>query len=197
MKSHLLSSGAALVLALFVSGCETDGGISARAKEKPEVYATLRPWQKTLIDSGVISNEFTPDMVYIAMGKPDKVETKDFPEGRAELWTYTHYFPNVDAIHGFRRADFSTESAYQPQRALTQTGLDTDPNSFNPGAKSYPLGMAPSSDSGNSPGSAQSLDKTGGPQGGSMEPADLRSYTIKVLFASGKVVRFGANENVH
>jgi hypothetical protein len=194
MKPHLILTGAALVLALLATGCESDGGVSARKKEKSEVYATLRPWQKTLIDAGVISNEFTPDMVYIAMGKPDNVETKELPEGTAEMWTYMHYYPNVDAIHGFRHADFSTESAYQPQRALTQTLPGGDPNALN--AKQYPLGMAPS-DSGGSPGAAQSIGKTGGAQGGTMEPAELRSYTIKVLFASGKVVRFGANENVH
>jgi len=181
MKPHLIPAGAAVVLALLVTGCESDGGVSARKQEKSAVYATLRPWQKTLIDKGVISNEFTPDMVYLAMGKPDKVETKDFPEGRAEMWTYSHYFPNVDAIHGYRSAEFSTESAYQPQRALTQL----DANS----GLTVPTGM--------SRGGGDTLGRTGGPQGGSIEPADLRSYTIKVLFASGKVVRFGANENVH
>jgi hypothetical protein len=189
MKPHLISAGAAIVLALLMIGCENDGGVSARKQEKAAAYATLRPWQKTLIDAGVISNEFTPDMVYIAMGKPDKVETKDFPEGRAEMWTYTHYFPNVDAIHGFRHADFSTESAYQPQRSLTQTVAGAGVYANDLGAAQEPLGQDRYG--------GESLYKTGGPQGGSMEPADLRSYTIKVLFASGKVVRFGANENVH
>ncbi len=179
--------GAALGLALLVTACATDGGVSARKQEKSEVYATLRPWQKTLVDGGAISNGFTPEMVYIALGKPDKVETKDFPEGRAEMWTYAHYYPNVDAIHGFRHADFTTESAYQPQRPLTQTAAGVYPNDF--GAKQVPMGM--------DPGGGESLFKAGGAQGGSMEPAELRSYTIKVLFASEKVVRYGANENVH
>ncbi len=40
-----------------------------------------------------------------------------------------------------------------------------------------------------------SAGTTGGPQGGSMEPADLRSYLIKVLFVSDKVTRVGANVN--
>jgi len=30
-----------------------------------------------------------------------------------------------------------------------------------------------------------------------MEPSNVRSYTIKVLFASGKVVQIGAEENIN
>jgi len=187
MKKSLIPVGAALLLALLITGCESDGGVAARTQEKSALYATLRPWQKKLIEKGTISQGFTPDMVYIALGHPDKIDAKELSEGHAEMWVYTHYYPNVDAIHGFRHADFSTESAYQPQRALLQTQAGDDP--FHPTLPLVPVGMDHNG--------AESIAKTGGPQGGSMEPADLRSYTIKVLFASGKVVRIGADENVH
>ncbi len=177
MKNYLIPAGAALLLALLVTGCETDGGMSARAQEKSATYATLKPWQKKYIDKGVISQGFTPDMVYIAMGKPDKVEAKDLSEGHVEMWTYTRFYPSVDAVHGFHHADFTTDSAYQPQRALTETN--------NGGTK--PAGM--SREGGASAGA------TGGPQGGNMEPADLTSYTVKVLFADGKVAKMGADMN--
>jgi hypothetical protein len=118
-------------------------------------------------------------MVYIAMGRPDTVDTKDSPEGKSELWTYKQYYPNVDAVHGFGHANFSTESAYQPQPSTTQTDATT--------GATVPTGMAR--------GGADTIGRTGGPQGGSIEPADLRSYTIKVLFADGKVVRLGADPN--
>ena len=182
-----LSAAAALLLGLFVTGCETDGGVSARAQEKSAVYTALKPWQKRLIDKGTIAAGFTPDMVYLALGNADKVETKELPEGTAEMWVYTHYYPNVDAIHGFRHADFTTESAYQPQRALEQTKSGFNP--FDYKSPKVPLGMDVHGD--------EDISKTGGPQGGSMEPANLRSYTIKVLFASGKVVRIGADENMN
>ena len=188
MKNNLIPAGAALLFALFVTGCETDGGVSARAQEKSASYAALLPWQKKLIDKGTITQSFTPDMVYMAMGKADQVETKVLPEGTAELWTYTHYYPNVDAIHGFRHANFTTESAYQPERALLQTDVSKGGYANDPASAQVPMGM--------DRGGGESAAKTGGPQGGSMEPADLRSYTIKVLFASGKVVRIGADMNV-
>jgi len=185
MKKPLIPAGATLVLALVIAGCETDGGVAARTQEKSALYATLRPWQKRLIERGTISQSFTPDMVYLAMGRPDKIETKELAEGHAELWTYTHFFPNVDAVHGFRHADFTTESAYQPQRPLTVKNDNGFQGTGN--QPTAPVGQ----------GTVQSIFLTGGPQGGNMEPADLRSYTIKVLFASGKAVQIGADENVH
>lgn len=177
MKKYLIPAVAALLLTLFITGCESSGGIPARAQEKSAAYGALKPWQKKYIDKGSVSVGFTPDMVYIAMGNPDKVDQADLPEGKAEMWTYSRYYPNVDAIHGYRSANFSTESAYQPQPATQQT---------NSGGTT-PLGQ--------SRGGGPSIGTTGGPQGGSMEPAELRSYTIRVLFADGKVVRFGADQN--
>ena len=172
----------AFVVTLLLTGCESHGGFSARKQEKSATYAALRPWQKKLIDKSTISQGFTPDMVYLAMGKPTKVETKDFPQGTAELWTYSQFYPNVDAVHGFRHADFTTESAYQPQRPTTIKTSDTSEGSV-------PVGM--------DRGVGQPLHITGGPQGGTIEPATLRSYTIKVLFAGGKVVQIGADENMN
>lgn len=174
MKPHFIPAGAALVLALILTGCETDGGLSARAQEKSATYTSLKPWEKKYIDKGAIAAGFTADMVYIAMGRPDKVETKDLPEGKAELWIYSRFYPSIDAVHGFKHQEFTTESAYQPQRSTTGRG-------------GVPVGM--------DMGTGSSISATGGPQGGSMEPADLRSYTIKVLFAGDKVAKIGAAMN--
>ena len=185
MKTYLISPGAVVALALLLAGCESDNGLAARKQEKSAAYATAKTWQKSFIEEGVVAQGFTPDLVYIALGKPNAIDMKELPQGHAEMWTYTHVYPNVDAIHGFRNANFTTESAYQPQRALTQTAAGVYPNDL--GAKQVPMGM--------DPGGGESLFKLAGPQGGSMEPATLRSYTIKVLFAGNKVVQIGAAEN--
>jgi hypothetical protein len=181
MKTHLVPAGLAMMLAVGVTGCATDGGVARRAGEKPAVYAALRPGQKRLIDRGTIATGFTADMVYIALGRPDKVETRDYPQGHVELWTYGRYYPHVDAVHGFRHAEFTTESAYQPQIQTTQD----QGNGPNRGV-GVPFGM------GRAP---ETSFKTGGGQGGTIEPADLRSYTVQVLLASGKVVQIAAAEN--
>ena len=113
-------AGVVIALALSLTDCETDGGVAARTQEKSTVCAPLKTWQKKLIDAGAISQGFTPDMVYMAMGKPTTVETKELPEGHAEMWIYTHYYPNVDAIHG------STCQLYDRIGLSTTAGVDAD-----------------------------------------------------------------------
>ena len=91
----------------------------------------------------------------------------------------------MDAVHGFRFASYNPDSAYQPKMPGTQTAGGAYPNGF--GVKQIPLGM----------GNPESIFKTGGPQGGSMEPGNLRSYALEVLFEGGKVAHIKATENIN
>ncbi len=161
MKKIPLLLGAALGIAVFLSGCETDGGVSARAQEKSAVYGSLKPWQKKYVDKGVVAKDFTPDMVYIAIGKPTTVENKETEAGAVEVWTYKNYYPTTDAAT-MRYGSVSGESHYQRQATGAPTAVS---------ASRTP----------------QSISTTGGPQGGTMEPADLQSYTFTVTFKDGKV----------
>lgn len=186
MHKNLIPAGAAVVLALLLVGCETDS-VSTRTQEKSAVYANLKPWQKKNIDKGSIAQGFTPDMVYIVMGRPDKVEAKEFREGKAELWIYGRYYPKAEALHRLKPANFTLESAYQSQRAASPAssgGYASRPTSV----------IVPLATEGTR---GQITGKPGGVQGGSMEPADLRSYTFKVLFAGDSVVKFGADLNAN
>jgi hypothetical protein len=176
-----VSLGAAVVLALALAGCESDGGIAGRSQEKSAVYSSLKPWQKKYIDKGTVAEGFTPDMVYIAMGKADKVEAKDLPAGKTEIWTYSRYYPTDGALRGMHFTNFNTDSAYSAQATTTQIDPAT--------GKTVPLGMAT--------GGGQSIAKTGGPQGGSMEPANLASYTIQIMFVNGVVTKMAASPNIN
>ncbi len=165
------------LLGLLGGGCESDNGIAARTREKSAAYASLQDWQKTYISRGEIAAGFSPDMVYMVMGSPTRVETKDLPEGRAELWTYRRYYPETRVLRGFHydTAPFTTESVYQtspPALVRSSSG------------RLVPRGM----------GLPQSIATTGPPQG-TMEPADLRSYTCWVLYRDGKVARLIARVN--
>lgn len=174
MKTYLIPFGAALTLALFVTGCESDGGVTARTQEKSAAYAALKPWEKKDIDKGVVSTGFTPDMVYMAVGNPSKVEPVRLSDGsNAEMWTYNNYYPTLDAAHA-RYATYSPETMIQPSKTVTIEGAF--------GAVTVPAGQT------NGSGKA-SVSVTGGPQGGSMEPASLQAYTFMVLFQDGKVIR--------
>jgi hypothetical protein len=177
MKHRPLAASAVALLVLALAGCESDGGIAARSHEKADVYASLNPRQKKCIDRGSVAVGFTPDMVYIALGKPDVVKTQATPKGKDELWTYKRYYPSSKSLHGFQYAKFSPESAYQPQPVRTYTVS----------GRVYPVGVGP----------GQSITTIGGPQGGSMEPANLKSYTVQVLFGNGAVTQLGLTPNLN
>lgn len=179
MNTNFLSIGGALVLAFFVTGCASDN-TSARIQEKSAAYATLKLSEKRFIEKGVVATGFTPDMVYMAVGSPSKVEpVKTADGGVGELWTYSNYYPSYDAAY-MRYAPYTTEMVYQPTKTEPRIGdYDGDIEYLEP---QIPAGMSK-----NGP----SLATTGRPQGGSMEPADLKSFTLQVLFQAGKVARLG------
>jgi hypothetical protein len=171
-----ITLGVTVLLALFITGCATNGGTTARAQEKSAAYAALKPWEKNYIAKGVVSTGFTPDMVYMAVGSPSKMQTVDAPAGsKAELWVYDSYYPSIDAVH-MQHTPFTTEMPYQPARMESPAGEK----------KLVPAGMG---------ATHPSISTTGGPQGGSMEPADLTSYTLSVLFQDGKVARMNLSPN--
>ena len=166
MKKCLLLLGAALGFALLITGCDTDNS-SGRVQEKSAVYATLKPWQKKDIDGGVVALTMTPDMVYMAIGNPS---TKT-PNGTGEVWIYKNYYPTVgaDRVRTTLNSD-QMGAAASASKPGGLAGINTARTSQAASAKAGP-----------------SLSQTGGPQGGSMEPSDMQSYTFTVTFENGVV----------
>lgn len=58
----------------------------------------MTPEQQKNIKEGAIEVGYTADMVYIALGKPTKVKSKESPDGTVEMWTYNNYYPTVTAV---------------------------------------------------------------------------------------------------
>jgi hypothetical protein len=191
MKQHLFRTGAALAIALFVFVGVSEAGISARKKEKSDVYAKLKPWEKKYIDRGEVAPGFTPDMVYIAMGKSDKVENKDVPEGHVDLWTYSRCYPEPLVVHRYMNTKFTAESGFQA--ASLQNSVGTSTVAVSSGT--LQSGSAQTAATAGSSGG--SISKTGGPQGGTMEPANVQSYTIQILFENGKVAKMSCSPNIN
>ena len=151
-----------VLVSLLLAGCET---VSDRIREKSVIYESLTPMEKTQILNGVVQKGFDSDMVYMALGKPSKLEQKDSADARIEIWTYNNYYPPGGRHKGY--AQFTKEQPYQRSAVVAGTNR--------------PVGM----------GDPESISTTGGPQGGSTEPADLLSYTLIVLFKNGKVAEVG------
>jgi len=177
MKKLPVILGVSLGFALLVTGCETDNA-SARIQEKSAVYATLKPWQKKYVDTGVVAMGFTPDMVYMAIGNPTKTEVVGAPGDKTEVWTYRNYYP--------------TTSASNVKYTLNaDSGLGH--SNIAPGG-TLMLGNGSGGMVRASSGQA-SIAGTGGPQGGSMEPADLQSYTFILTLTNGVVTKMKLDPN--
>ena len=80
----------ALVLGslLLVSACNVST-IASRTQEMPAVYANAAPAEQKMMSQGWIDRGFTPSMVYIALGKPDKIVTTK--AGTDEFWIYMNF----------------------------------------------------------------------------------------------------------
>jgi hypothetical protein len=94
MKRHtFLLSFASLSLLLLV-GCATP---EARIKRNPELFSSLSPTVQEDVKKGVIKLGYTKDMVYLAAGKPNHVQTRLDKDGATTIWRYTAYRWTPDA----------------------------------------------------------------------------------------------------
>jgi len=98
MKSRILITLALLGLA----GCNT---FEKRAEEKAEVFNQLDPATKDKLSRAVVEIGFSPDLVFIALGKPDSKSERVTEEGRSEVWVYNSYYSEYrgSEIAGYRR----------------------------------------------------------------------------------------------
>jgi hypothetical protein len=74
---------------LLLAGCATQSTIESRRLERQEVYASLTPEQKALVDQGQIKIGMPADAVFIAWGPPSEtLESEDPNNGRITTWRY-------------------------------------------------------------------------------------------------------------
>jgi hypothetical protein len=73
----------AAALSLMVMGCASS--VSSRIQEKSEVFVALPAEYQIKVRQGMVDEGFTPDMVYMALGKPSRVV--------GGKWIYRNYFP--------------------------------------------------------------------------------------------------------
>jgi hypothetical protein len=79
---------AGLVALLALAGCATP---EARIQRNPELFATLAASDQQTIKEGRAALGFTPEMVRLALGDPDRVTARTDASGTNEVWRYTTY----------------------------------------------------------------------------------------------------------
>lgn len=85
---------AILALGLVLAGCSTP---DSRIRANTALFDNLAPEQQQLIREGRVALGFTPDMVYLAVGEPDRRWTRTDADGRSEVWSYTTYESDTGA----------------------------------------------------------------------------------------------------
>lgn len=75
-----------LAALLLAAGCATP---EARIKRNPDVFAQLSAGDQQLIREGKVALGFTPEMVRLALGEPDRRLERTDASGTSESWSYT------------------------------------------------------------------------------------------------------------
>ena len=75
-------------LLAFLGACATP---QARIERNPELFARLTPEEQQLVREGKVGLGFTPEMVRLALGDPDRVYSRTDANGTNESWSYTTY----------------------------------------------------------------------------------------------------------
>jgi hypothetical protein len=72
----------------WLTGCESP---ESRIRQNPDLYSHLTPDQQQAIREGRVGVGFTPEMVKLALGDPDRVRIRTDANGRSEVWHYITY----------------------------------------------------------------------------------------------------------
>ena len=92
MKRFLHVLGSAVLIGM-VAGCSTP---ASRIRERAGLFATFSPEIQGSLRQGKIEVGYTKDMVYIALGKPDRQYTRRTAAGQTEVWSYVDYYSTTE-----------------------------------------------------------------------------------------------------
>src|ERR1700712_4717649 len=90
MKSFpVIGMAIGLTAVALLSGCDT---FSNRAEQKATVFNSLDANTQDRLHKGMIAVGDTKDMVYIALGIPDRKKERVTEHGRETTWIYSTYY---------------------------------------------------------------------------------------------------------
>ena len=140
----------------IVSGCQSPQ--DSRIGEKRELFTSLPPEVQKIIKDGMVDVGFTPDMVYLSLGKPNHTQSGEAVQGRMTTWTY--------------------KNIVLSDTVAMKLGLNTPGTRYQPGTM-----VSPNAPGGPSIGSTRNSS----PQSTVSDIADAKVGTLFVEFLNEKV----------
>ncbi|MBI4621645.1 MAG: hypothetical protein HY736_00295 [Verrucomicrobia bacterium] len=89
MKPTDLASMVVLFIAILMSGCQNTR--ASRIQENAALFASLDPFNRKLVSDGLFDHGFTPELLYMSLGKPNRVDAMETDRGRIEIWSYRNF----------------------------------------------------------------------------------------------------------
>lgn len=83
-----------LAAAAALSGC--GGGVNTRIEQNSELFESLDRETQAKIKEGIIELGYTRDMVFLALGEPNRKRQTKSRESVTETWIYNTYFQRYD-----------------------------------------------------------------------------------------------------
>ncbi|MDP6522702.1 MAG: hypothetical protein QGI24_01540 [Kiritimatiellia bacterium] len=84
MKNTLRLAVLSAVL-VVLTGCATP---AARIRRNPEMFAAFPPEVRENVEQGIIDLGYSKEMVFIALGSPDRDYSRVTGEAETEVWSY-------------------------------------------------------------------------------------------------------------
>jgi hypothetical protein len=80
---------AAITFSLALCACGSISTVEGRIQEQSATFAAASPREQNIMKRGLVAAGFTPNMVYIALDKPDS--TAKLSDGHTERWIYRNF----------------------------------------------------------------------------------------------------------
>jgi hypothetical protein len=92
------------VFLLLAAGCATP---AYRIRKNPDLFASFPPEVQENVREGRVEVGYSPEMVYIALGRPSRVYSRQTEAGHTIIWAYSsHYHTSnwrpVERVHVYR-----------------------------------------------------------------------------------------------
>jgi len=96
-------------LAALLVGCST---VNSRIEQKSSFFNTLDPQTQARLKQSIVNVGDTPDMVYIALGRADRIREKTSEKGHDLVWIYTMRWQEYE---GTQYVSYRREAFFDPR----------------------------------------------------------------------------------